>query len=54
MFMFHIVNIYGKVSWFLTPAPKVVVIVVACAVRASTAAAAGINLVGAPQTKAMQ
>ena len=37
---------------FLTSAPKGGVIVVACAVRASAvvAAAAGINLVGVPQT----
>ena len=41
--------------YFLTPAPKAGVIVVACAVRAAAAAAAaGINLVGVPQTKPMQ
>ena len=40
-------------SVFLTPAPKAGVIVVACAVRAA-AAAAGINLVGVPQTKPIQ
>ena len=40
---------------FLTPAPKAGVIVVASAVRAASAAvAAGINLVGVPQTKPMQ
>ena len=40
---------------FLTPAPKAGVIVVACAVRAAAAgSAAGINLVGVPQTKPMQ
>ena len=37
---------------FLTPALGAGVIVVACTVRA--AAAAGINLVGVPQTKPMQ
>ena len=36
----------------LPPAPKPEVIVIPCAVRA--AAAAGINLVGVPQTKPMQ
>ena len=39
---------------FLTPAPKAGVIVVAFAVQAAAAAAAGINLVGVPQTKPMQ
>ena len=39
-------------SPFFIPARKAEVIVVACAVRA--AAAAGINLVGVPQTKPMQ
>ena len=41
-----------QILQFLTPAPKAGVIVVACAVRA--AVAAGINLVGVPQTKPMQ
>ena len=43
--------IYTRHS-FLTPAPMAGVIVVACAVWAS-AAAAGINLVGVPQPKPM-
>ena len=42
------------IMWFLTPAPKAGVIVVASAVRAAAAAAAGINLVGVPQTKPMK
>ena len=41
-----------RVECFLTPAPKAGVIVLACAVRAATAA--GINIVGVPQTKPMQ
>ena len=41
----------GPLKAFLTPAPKPGVIVVACAVQA---VAAGIDLVGVPQTKPMQ
>ena len=58
-FMFLLLKFNRKcssdyLSSFLTPAPKARVIVVACAVRVSAAAAAGINLVGVPQTKPMQ
>ena len=47
----------GRHSCFLTPAPKAGVIVVACAVRAASAAlaaAAGTKFAGVPHTKPMQ